>query len=188
MRNTCKNGKHRVSCPHHGSQMKGGGCSCNSSSNVNKPFFGGKKHKTIKRLGGSAHLSQLSSSHYYPQNNLMQDPSAPINQISGRFQQFPDFTKERMFTGGKSRKNRRKKRASTKRKSKYHYRKRKITGGMPYTNFLSSFMDTNTNGYVTNTMFGTNTHTVPSHLQSLTVQNTPSEYKGFDTKNNVYLT
>jgi hypothetical protein len=85
--------------------MRGGGCGCSgtsTSTSTNSVFSGGyvPRPRSGKRRfeGGSAHLSELSKSAYYPLNSRMNDASDPSQQTASRFQNFSDYTQERKMS------------------------------------------------------------------------------------------
>lgn len=192
-------------CPDCKKKMRGGGCGCSgsgsASASTNSVFSGGYKPKGkkgrrfsggLRRFGGgSAHLSELSKSAYYPLNDRMNDASDPSQQTASRFQNFSDYTQERQmpFSGGKrTRKSRKSKSRKTSRKGKKrNTRTKKMKGGMPYSNFVSSNMNSNNLGHMSSMLLGANPTNEPSHLQGIGPYAPQTSAHGYDN-HNTYLT
>jgi len=173
MVHSCK----KRNCPHKGKKrtMKGGSCGCNKSS---PSIFGGKKRRSVKRrrrvTGGSAGLTQLSSSAYYPQNNYANDPSDPSRQIAGRFSEVPSVSHHR--GGGK------------KRTMRYRYprKPRKMHGGLAFSDFNNTIMNSAGINNTANILLGANVVNPPSFLQNATSVASNNGYAGY-TPQNPYL-
>lgn len=170
-----------------GRTMRGGGCPCNKSGGL---FSGGRRRsyrrrsyrrKTNRRKtmrGGSAGLSSLSSSAYYPQNNYMNDMSDPSKQIAGRFTGVPDVSPTSASTlikGGKSHKT-----------YNYRHRPKKMQGGagmFSSNNFLGTFGNASGINNTSSTWLGANTVNPPSYLQSAASVYTDNTNSGYNAQN-----
>jgi hypothetical protein len=124
--------------------------------------------------GGSAGLSSLSSSAYYPQNDYMGDMSDPSKQIAGRFTDVPRVSPT--TTGGKKRKTYR-----------YPSRKgRKMQGGsgmFASHNFLGTFGNASGINNTSSTWLGANTVNPPSYLQSAASVYNDNTNSGYSAQN-----
>ena len=168
-----------------GRTMRGGGCPCNKSGGL---FSGGRRRsyrrKTNRRKtmrGGSAGLSSLSSSAYYPQNDYMNDMSDPSKQIAGRFTGVPDVSptsassSSTLIRGGRRRG----------RKNRYTSRK-KMQGGagmFASNNFLGTFGNASGINNTSSTWLGANTVSPPSYLQSAASVYTDNTNSGYNAQN-----
>jgi len=174
--------------------MRGGGCPCNKSAGL---FSGGRRRtnrrKTNRRRsyrrktmrGGSAGLSSLSSSAYYPQNNYMNDMSDPSKQIAGRFTDVPTVSptsasssSTSLISGGRGRG--RKNRYTSKKGSK------KMQGGagmFASNNFLGTFGNASGINNTSSTWLGANTVSPPSYLQSAASVYTDNTNSGYNAQN-----
>ena len=169
--------------------MRGGGCPCNKSSGL---FSGGKRksgrksgrrtrrkscRKTIR--GGSAGLSSLSSSAYYPQNDYVNDMSDPSKQIAGRFSEVPTVSPSSTtstYRGGG--------RGGGKRKT-YRYPPKKMQGGagmFSSNNFLNTFGSSSGINTASGTWLGANHVNQPSYLQSAISPYTDHSNSGYNTQ------
>jgi hypothetical protein len=62
-----------------------------------------------------------------------------------------------------------------------------MKGGMPYSNFISSNMNSNNLGHMSSMILGTNPTTNPTHLQGIGPYAPQTSAHGYDN-HNVYLT
>jgi len=169
--------------------MRGGECPCNKSS---PGLFSGGKRKTRRSgrksyrksygrnsyRGGSAGLSSLSSSAYYPQNNYMNDMSDPSKQIAGRFTDVPSIRGGGSYgiTKGGKRKT-------------YRYpskKGKKIHGGsgmFSSNNFLGTFGNASGINNTSSTLLGANTVNNPSYLQSAISPYNDNSHAGYNAQN-----
>jgi len=175
----------KKNCPYRKSNkrrtMRGGGCPCNKSSGL---FSGGRRtnrRKTNRRRrtirGGSAGLSSLSSSAYYPQNDYMNDMSDPSKQIAGRFTGVPTVSPN--YSGGRGRG-----RCKT-----YRYpskKGKKMQGGsgmFASHNFLGTFGNASGINNTSSTWLGANTVNPPSYLQNAASVYTDNTNSGYNAQN-----
>lgn len=177
MVHSCKHTK----CPHKRKNskkrqtMRGGSCPCNKGS---PGLLSGGKRKTRRSRrktirGGSAGLSSLSSSAYYPQNNYMDDMSDPSKQIAGRFTDVPTVSPS--IRGGK--------------RKTYRYpskKGKKIQGGsgmFSSNNFLGTFGNASGINNTSSTWLGANTMNTPSYLQSAISPYNDNSHAGYNAQN-----
>ena len=106
--------------------------------------------------GGSPQFSDLSTRHYYPPNDLINDPNS--QQISTRMADVNNFRESKMFAGANSTTNTRRKNQKSKTQ-----KKRKQKGGFSYLDF-SLPVDSVNNAM--RTLVGSNSITNPSYLQN----------------------
>lgn len=185
----------KKNCPYRKSNkrqtMRGGGCPCNKSSGL---FSGGRRRKTSRRSyrrqktgqrrktmrGGSAGLSALSSSAYYPQNDYMNDMSDPSKQIAGRFSGVPTVspTSTTLMKGGGCDKTY---------KHRYPPKKgKRMQGGsgmFASNNFLGTFGNSSGINTTSGTWLGANTVNTPSYLQSAISPYSDNTYAGYNAQN-----
>ena len=158
--------------------MRGGSCGCNNKyssfsggkrSNKRKRSIGKRRNCSRKIRGGSAGLSSLSSTAYYPQNNYISDMSDPSKQIAGRFTDVPRISPT---FGGKKRK--------TLKNGK------KMQGGSGFLHsqhFLGSFGNSSEINNASGTWLGANSMNPPSYLQSAASPYTDNTYSGYNSQN-----
>jgi len=168
--------------------MRGGSCPCNKSSSG--LFSGGKrktgrkrrtgrKQRTNRKMirGGSAGLSSLSSSAYYPKNDYMNDMSDPSKQIAGRFSGVPTVSPSSNYRGGGK-------------TYKYRYpsgkKGKKMQGGagmFASHNFLGTFGNASGINNTSSTWLGANTVNPPSYLQSAASVYNDHTNSGYNVQN-----
>ena len=166
---------------------KGGGCGCNSGL-----FNGGSALQ-------SENLANLSKSAYYPLNSYNNDPK--MEQLSTRMESVPNlrvttggqnfkgdqilkssqnFKGDQKFKGGKKSNGRKHNKTSGKKTNKRFSRKMK--GGLPYSNFMSTFGNAAQTTVMNSNVLGTAYTNPPGFTQNIMTTGNPSSFMGYSDR------
>lgn len=145
---------------------RGGGCGCNSGL-----FNGGALQ--------SENLANLSKSAYEPLNSYNNDPK--MLQVSTRMESVPNLRGGKNSKGGKKPKGRKNNKTSGKKTNKNRF-SRKMKGGLPYSNFVSTFGNAAQTTTMNSNLFGTAYTNPPSFTQNVMTTGNPSSYMGYSDR------